>query len=717
MEVFRSGEDQHWHPECYMIHKFWNVRLAPLNDDSISSKDNCNESVLSGEEVLQREKGTEARVYSIWSVLSAFEESSAACISDMLLHVSNGAYAEGALIAQKFIGHVALLFDGINALDVQHAQQSPRPLQYSREAKLLCKKIVAFFALLNKTQETGVRKLGVTQELLSLVTGLAHYLKVLIRIGLSAALSLEVNYPSEKRLEIFLDNLRPLDKTEDSKQSFPSISRDLVISNGDVAADLCPICGLSVEDDCIASVNQTTRWHVTCLKCSNCDRKVATSDISESIWNAQEKKCHCSQCALKIAPGKATDISHLAYVSKLSQYIFLLRVALVRLMKMLKENNLSHTTDDPNLAIYDSTDGHFLDTPSVMRSNTRSKSYAGEDSESYKNTINDIQRLRATQLDQKLHTPARQARRSRILDGPQEDVARTYSSAKSPTGGSPEAQSKASTFPTYKIEDDLQTEIPKSNETMMSVQTLTLDDISRIVAVEQAKEQRPNAFKHQKQTVTAASGTARLRNGSSHDAANDYLSKTTSRPTKRYLSELSALESFIVSHIAVLSLERLVEGHFNLEQLLGLIETRKTTFWARFGFRPKKSTGTLADKKKKGVFGVPLEVLIERSGADSSLGVGPGQLRIPGFVDDVIATLRQMDMSVEGVFRKNGNIRRLRDMTDAIDKSATGSIDFHSENPVQLAALLKKFLRELPDPLLTQKLYKLWAVSQSMSTN
>jgi hypothetical protein len=63
-------------------------------------------------------------------------------------------------------------------------------LTYSREAKLLCKKIVAFFSLLSKTQETGVRKLGVTQELLSLVTGLAHYLKLLIRITLQGALRL-----------------------------------------------------------------------------------------------------------------------------------------------------------------------------------------------------------------------------------------------------------------------------------------------------------------------------------------------------------------------------------------------------------------------------------------------------------------------------------------------------------------------------------------------
>lgn len=43
-----------------------------------------------------------------------------------------------------------------------------------------------------------MKKLGITQELLSLVTGLAHYLKNLIRVTLNAALRL-VYYPLERK--------------------------------------------------------------------------------------------------------------------------------------------------------------------------------------------------------------------------------------------------------------------------------------------------------------------------------------------------------------------------------------------------------------------------------------------------------------------------------------------------------------------------------------
>jgi hypothetical protein len=45
-----------------------------------------------------------------------------------------------------------------------------------------------------------------------------------------------------------------------------------------------------------------------------------------------------------------------------------------------------------------------------------------------------------------------------------------------------------------------------------------------------------------------------------------------------------------------------------------------------------------------GVFGVPLEILVERQGADSILGVSREPLRVPSFIDDVVSAMRQMGM-------------------------------------------------------------------------
>lgn len=70
-------------------------------------------------------------------------------------------------------------------------------------------------------------------------------------------------------------------------------------------------------------------------------------------------------------------------------------------------------------------------------------------------------------------------------------------------------------------------------------------------------------------------------------------------------------------------------------------------------------------------------------------------------------------MTIEGIFHKSGNIRQLKELTDVIDQDVS-SVDLSMENPVQLAALLKKFLRDLPDSLMTFKLHNLYIASQSM---
>ena len=112
------------------------------------------------------------------------------------------------------------------------------------------------------------------------------------------------------------------------------------------------------------------------------------------------------------------------------------------------------------------------------------------------------------------------------------------------------------------------------------------------------------------------------------------------------------------------------------------------------------------------MFGVPLDVLVERDGIESTHGIGPGALRVPALIDDAVSAMKQMDMSVEGVFRKNGNIKGLRDLTEKLDAKEV-EVDLTRETPVQVAALTKKFLREMPDPLLTYKLYRLFITPQS----
>jgi hypothetical protein len=355
-----------------------------------------------------------------------------------------------------------------------------------------------------------------------------------------------------------------------------------------------------------------------------------------------------------------------------------------------------------------------------------------------------VRRIRSSHLDQQLLNSAQRARQSRIIDELEADSA---TPAKDGTTDSPanlddrflsaeppvrRPSSRLSSPRIQIVEDKSYLDTPKALE---DDRALTLDDLPKILAVEQAKErERPHVPRQPSLNsydfnFMAGDPVEDFTVSIENNAIND---NTIPPPNTKYFSELSALEYFIVRHIAVLALETLLSERFNLEELLELIETRKGTIWEKFG-KAFRSGGDKKNVKKKGfvshsrsrlivgVFGIPLEVLIERNGSDSVMGSGPGSLRIPAFVDDTISAMRQMgirinpmpltaDMSVEGVFRKNGNIRRLKELSENLDKQ-TNPPPLEEENPVQLAALLKKWLRELPDPLLTCKLQKLWIAS------
>jgi hypothetical protein len=337
-----------------MIHKYWNVRLHSPGQPVIerqSVEGNANE--VERKKVKGEEEAIEEKVLWIWRTLSAYEERSATTISDMLLHVSNGAYMEGVMSARRFIVHIDLLFAAADDLDYLMSTQTPKGtdfapntnisanllfpgLSYSREAKLLCKKVVAFFALLAESQETGVRRLGVTQELLSLVTGLAHYLKLLIRICLQGALKLERENGNDRGLHEFLDKINRLEaklEEEEGKESAADFAAYV-----EEESDSCPICTKPVEDRCFRWDDRV--FHTTCLKCDTCQRDVSF-ESDNAIWNKRDEQLLCHSCL-----GEQSEIKgNFVAVTRLQQYVHLLRVAHARLRATLKTSGaLPHTS-------------------------------------------------------------------------------------------------------------------------------------------------------------------------------------------------------------------------------------------------------------------------------------------------------------------------------------------------------------------------------------
>ncbi|KAK1161788.1 hypothetical protein AOXY_G19429 [Acipenser oxyrinchus oxyrinchus] len=94
-------------------------------------------------------------------------------------------------------------------------------------------------------------------------------------------------------------------------------------------------------------------------------------------------------------------------------------------------------------------------------------------------------------------------------------------------------------------------------------------------------------------------------------------------------------------------------------------------------------------------FGVSLALLWEKS---------PDKEPVPLVMRETIGYLKENGMCTEGIFRRSGNVNLLREIQN---KYNTGvPVMFHQYEDVHLpAVILKTFLRELPEPLLTFQLY------------
>jgi len=743
VELLKGGRNQQWHPECYMVFKFWNVYITAdcvglqqrLGMDIILA--NLND--IDPNDLLIVEHQLETVVMNCWLVLSGFEEISATCISEMLLCACTGKRGQGLFSTGKLVLYVEVLFDALDFVQKMCLEHKPDPNQenaqknslseevYSvdafdkfqtlrKEPRNISGKLMSYLAILRKSNQLSDSG-SLSSELLSVVTGCAHYLKLLIRIGLNNALKLNKIRGDTKALDGFLMRTKKFDDIE-SADKLPGDSRISIGSRLAIplnASDACRACLKSIEKSCVRYKN--LRWHMKCFECSICHRQPSPEFVVESFVYGTDEVVLCNECAATRSSSNFGYSSGFVTVSDLSQLSYLLKIAIFRSRSAIKK--------DSDLGKSDSA---------LKTSMTNIEEEPSESETEYSRTLNDVTELRKKRESQKLSNSIKKnARKSVIIEAPEAVAARKDNTIDENEDTTQRKSSNASSLSFvalrndsdqfdfqsgFKIRDDppqrfASHSLDRTSDLLKNEKSLTLDDIPRIVAAEQAREQRPNAFKHhnslyqkkaqrQLRTVSAAGSVLR------RDSLRNFVEAPAPGQScgSKYYSELSKKEHFILRHIAVEAFLNMGDSHTR-EELINLIQTRKLpTFWDKFKF------GGSEKNKHINVFGVELSEVTKKYGVDSDLGVGPAQLRIPIVVDDVINALRQKDMSVEGIFRLNGNIKNLRELTEQINKTPLKSPAFSNYSAVQLAALMKKWLREMPNPLLSFGLYDVWISSR-----
>lgn len=412
-----------------------------------------------------------------------------------------------------------------------------------------------------------------------------------------------------------------------------------------------------MEEDCIR-YGMFNRWHSGCVICIVCgDRALVPYEEEEPVKAPSDEGSVVTTKAVRRQPPRVGEfcfeppqpaskppstiycvphrtnscIKGFDSVSRLEQYAFLLHIALRRLYIHYRTHHQlpsgKHSPPAPvngpsKLTLCLVRGRHIEDPPEVKR-------------------------MKSVTLDRKLSSTARLPQRSMVVESPAGRIANEdgQMSARSNTFLSPRAVPSPS--PDVRLDgeassvDVIRPAFARNNTSVMIIKEgqATID--------EEASEMLA------KTTVTPEDDAITL--GDIPHLADQAIRVNSGVKDGRIpMSSLNPLQSLIIRHFALLQLLKSGIGpQVDLDDVLELLEARKNQWWNKiFKNNAKKDT-----KKKgksgfglprcpalmsSGIFGVPLEILVERTGSDSQQGASNAQLRVPEIIEDIISTMRQM---------------------------------------------------------------------------
>ncbi|XP_061536557.1 rho GTPase-activating protein 7 isoform X2 [Phycodurus eques] len=176
----------------------------------------------------------------------------------------------------------------------------------------------------------------------------------------------------------------------------------------------------------------------------------------------------------------------------------------------------------------------------------------------------------------------------------------------------------------------------------------------------------------------------------------------TSRPQKlRWLSFHNSHRPSLASAQLQISCQSVLQMNLlqklSLLQLTALLERHTPTNKHGFSWAVPKFMKRIKvrDYKGRNVFGVPLQVIVQRTGQP-----------LPQGIQQAMRYLRNQCLDQVGLFRKSGvksRIQALRQMNEASGADG-GGVSYEGQSAYDVADMLKQYFRDLPEPLLTSKL-------------
>ncbi|KAF2669340.1 hypothetical protein BT63DRAFT_258973 [Microthyrium microscopicum] len=350
VEGKRGGKDVQWHPECYMIQKYWGVDVATSlaakkdSNGTISWK-NSKDQVIGPDALDQLLDPMDDLTNKLWKHFSALEESVAENLSSMVTQISQGKATEVLLPASKLLFDLQTIFGAISAVsddlikgregDIYSSNRYPEKdavLLHAHMARLLDSGAMKKYRSSKKAKKELSDFLAVT----------CAPIKNLIKFLLNEA-TRGLSIPA---LLSYMDQRSSVSLTSDYDQYVP---RPFALSYR------CRGCAQDITDSCFhltdfgfdgRRMNQPA-VHSRCLQCHQCKRsggfEIGLSELSRSMTSSKywDGPTSCHFC-------KAGLVSNYKFVSKDRQLLFSLWNILcifaqgLQLRKVISTGSASH---------------------------------------------------------------------------------------------------------------------------------------------------------------------------------------------------------------------------------------------------------------------------------------------------------------------------------------------------------------------------------------
>ncbi|KAM9798975.1 rho GTPase-activating protein 40 isoform X3 [Syngnathus typhle] len=137
-------------------------------------------------------------------------------------------------------------------------------------------------------------------------------------------------------------------------------------------------------------------------------------------------------------------------------------------------------------------------------------------------------------------------------------------------------------------------------------------------------------------------------------------------------------------------------SHADMKKVRQLALIDMTALCDLFGLEVKRHKTAKRKMSESPLFGVPLATLLEN---DQKVKMAT---TTPLFLQEILTFLEKRGVDSEGILRVPGSMSRIKLLQQNLEANFyTGQVKWEEVSPNDAAALLKKFIRELPAPLLT----------------